>query len=116
MPEIERLQQAFIKQFRWITMEIGNAHSYVGMLLILEDGCVRVDIRNFIEKMLLSSGEDNIKECASPAGKDILKVDVKSAVLEEKARRQFHMTVAKLLYLTKRARPDIMTAIGFLCS
>ena len=38
--EIKRLQQAFIKQFHWITMEIGNAHSYLVMQLILEDGCV----------------------------------------------------------------------------
>ena len=59
--EIEQLQQAFIKQFRWITMEIGNAHSYLGMQLIQEDCCVRVDTRNFIEKMLLSSGEDELR-------------------------------------------------------
>ena len=26
------------------------------------------------------------------------------------------MNVAKLLYLTKRARPDILTAVGFLCT
>ena len=34
--EIDRLQQAFVKPFRWITMENGSAHSYLGMQLILE--------------------------------------------------------------------------------
>ena len=79
-PEIERLQHVFIKQFRWITMEIGNPHSYLGMQLILGDGCVRVSMRNFIEKMLLSSGEDDLKEYKSLAGKDFFKVHMKSEV------------------------------------
>ena len=91
--EIDRLQQAIIKQFRWITMEIGSAHSYLGMQLILEDCCVRVDMRNFIEKMLLSSGEEDVKEWACPAGKDLFKVNAKSKYFEEKMRRQFHTII-----------------------
>ena len=43
-------------------------------------------------------------------------MDEKSPLLAEKMRRLFHTNVAKLLYLTKRARPDILTATGFLCT
>ena len=39
--EIERLKQAFIQTFCWIMMEIGNAHSYLGMQLIIEDRSVQ---------------------------------------------------------------------------
>jgi hypothetical protein len=28
----------------------------------------------------------------------------------------FHTTVARLLYLSRRGRPDIITAVGFLCT
>ena len=31
-------------------------------------------------------------------------------------QRIFHTYIAKLLYLTKQARPDILTATGFLCT
>jgi len=37
-------------------------------------------------------------------------------MLAEPERKEFHTTVAKLLYLTKRARPEIATATGFLCT
>jgi hypothetical protein len=33
-----------------------------------------------------------------------------------KARKLFHSTVAKLLYLAKRVRPDIIIIVGFLCT
>ena len=57
-----------------------------------------------------------LEKTASPAGKDIFTVDPKASMLDEKLRRAFYTNVAKLLYLMKRARPDIMTAIGFLCT
>ena len=69
-PEIKRLQQAFIKQFRCITMEIGNAHSYLGMQLILEDDCVRVDMRRLLrrcfylaERMIYFQGGCQVRSC-----------------------------------------------------
>lgn len=36
--------------------------------------------------------------------------------MSEKSRKLFHTTTAKLLYLAKRARPDILTAVTFLCT
>jgi len=35
-------------------------------------------------------------------------------VLDEKNRSKFHTIVAKLLYLSKRARPDILLAVSYL--
>ena len=83
------------------------------MQLVLKDGSVQVDMRYFIKKLLSSCGEEELQECATPAGKDLFTVDEKSPVLAEKMRRLFH---TKLLYLTKRAHPDILTATGFLCT
>ncbi len=36
--------------------------------------------------------------------------------LAEAERKGFHTTVAGLLYLSNCARPDILTAVGFLCT
>jgi hypothetical protein len=37
-------------------------------------------------------------------------------VLDAAAQKKFHTIVAKLIYLAKRARPDILTATSFLCT
>jgi len=49
----------------------------------------------------------------SGAGDNIPKVDAK---LNKTDRKKFHTTTAKLVYLTKRVRPDILTPVGFLCT
>ena len=46
----------------------------------------------------------------------MFKVHEESPKLSEDKREEFHTMVAKGLFLTKRARPDIMTAIAFLCT
>ena len=51
----------------------------------------------------------------TPAGNDLFKAD-SSKLLPEKERELFHRTVAKALFLCKRGRPDIQTAVAVLCS
>ena len=36
--------------------------------------------------------------------------------LNENQQKLFHTMVARLLYLSKRVRPDILTAVGYLCT
>ncbi len=43
-------------------------------------------------------------------------VNEQARELLEDERKAFHRTVAKLLYLSKRARPDILTVVSFLCT
>ena len=42
-------------------------------------------------------------------------MDCESTALNDQKSEIFHSVVAKLLYITKRARPDIETAVSFLC-
>jgi hypothetical protein len=37
-------------------------------------------------------------------------------LFSEAERKKFHTAVARLLYLPKRARPDIMMVVAFLCT
>lgn len=46
----------------------------------------------------------------------IFEVNEKPIMLGEEKAIMFHHNVAKLLYLYKRARPDIQTAVAFLCT
>ena len=82
-------------------MEIGKAHSYLGMQIYLEDGCVTMDMCNYVERILQNVEEKEqvkLKEYATPAGKDLFKTTHKGETLPEDVRKFFHTVVAKLLY------------------
>jgi hypothetical protein len=52
------------------------------------------------------------KSCAAP--KDLFCVDSDSPKLDRKRSKFFHSIMAKILFATKRARPDTATAIAYL--
>lgn len=97
-------------------MEISDSHSYLGMQLILKPGTVIIDMVISMETLLMNCSEEALRAFTTPSGKDIFSVDENSEILLDTDRKQFHTNIAKLLYLSKRARPDILTAIGFLCT
>jgi hypothetical protein len=49
-------------------------------------------------------------------GAYILTVTADSESLNKKDSEWYHTITAKLLYLAKRARPDILTVVCFLCT
>jgi len=53
-----------------------------------------------------------IRTCAAP--ENLFKVDETASKLSAECKTAFHHIVAKALYVTKRARPDICVAIAFL--
>jgi hypothetical protein len=112
--EMERLRARFIAKFQWITMEVGITHSYLGMQIKLFDGYTTIDMIHYIEKMLTEVNSE--KTFATPATKKIFDVDETAVVLNEEERKKFHTLVAKILFLSKRARPEISTANSFLCT
>ena len=50
----------------------------------------------------------------TPASRHLLNVNLESPKLDPARRENFHSTTAKLLYLEKRARPDLELAVSFL--
>ena len=53
-------------------------------------------------------------EPTSPAANHLFEVDDNGIKLKPEQKDLFHEFVAKLLFLGKRARPDLQTAISFL--
>jgi len=112
--EIERMKEVFLQHFTWIRMEIAEKHSYLGILISLRPGEVEIDMEFYVRKVL--KGYNNLLLANTPATKKLFEESTKRVVLTEEEKKKFHMTVARLLYLSKRARPDILTAVGFLCT
>jgi hypothetical protein len=112
--EIARLEKEFTKEFWWITMVMNNEQSYLGMQVRIGDGKISLDMRYYLEKVL--SKHDNLQVVVGPGSAEGLAVDPSSALLEEDRKGKFHTSMAKLLYLSKRGRPDVIANIGFLCT
>jgi hypothetical protein len=72
-----------------------------------------IDMRSYVHNIIKDIA---VKFEKSPGTKTAFKVDESSPKLVEPERKEFHSMTAKLLYLAKQARPDILTMICFLCT
>lgn len=50
----------------------------------------------------------------SSASEELFKVDTSSPLLPESQREVFHTAVARMLYVSKRVRPECLITVGFL--
>ena len=56
------------------------------------------------------------KHCGATNSKYLFKVNADATKLDDKTADLFHHYTAQLLFLSKLARPDLQTAISFLCT
>jgi hypothetical protein len=59
---------------------------------------------------------DNLQVLSTLGTRDCFMVDSQSKELVKKEQKIFHTMVARFLYLSKRARPEILAVVGFLCT
>lgn len=98
-----------------LTVTRGKVHDYLGMRLdYSKKGEVHITMIEYIDKMLEELPTDMQNEYATPAALHLFKTNEDEVKLDEATSDLFHHNVAKLLFLCKRARPDIQTAIAFL--
>jgi hypothetical protein len=73
---------------------------------------------DYIKKMFLEDvSEFYDGHAPTPAANNLFTVrDVDSLRLNKELADEFHTLTAKLLFLSMRARPDILTAVSFLCT
>jgi hypothetical protein len=77
-------------------------------------GKVRITMTKYISEMLEDLPDDFDGESATPAANHLFEVKSDGAKLNEQDAMFFHHNVAKLLFLCKRARLYIQTAVAFL--
>ena len=71
---------------------------------------------DYIGKMLDGIPDDMKGESATPAAHHLFDIAEDATKLSQANTDIFHHFVALLLYLSKRARPDIHLAVSFLCT
>jgi hypothetical protein len=100
-----------------LTVTRGKIHEYLGMTLDYSTGGkVMIKMFRFIRDTLAELPADMDGGKLTPAAAHLFDVSEGAEKLSEEKADFFHHLVAKLLFLCKRARPDIQTAIAFLCT
>lgn len=94
--------------------------NYLGMVLdYSEDQVIKIDMQDYIKKIFDEIPESILKACngtsTTPAANNFFEVQQDSPKMDPQQKDDFHSNVAKLLFLCKRGRTDIQTAVAFLC-
>ena len=99
-----------------LTITHGAVHEYLGMKIdFSQAGEVKFSMPQYIDGLVeeipadLSSGV-----ATTPAANRLFQVNPEAVKLSEAQAEHYHHLVAKLLYLCKRTRPDLQTAVAFL--
>ena len=109
---IDELETVLKTEFKEITKHDGLVHSYLGMEFDFADpGSVKVRMAGYTADTLKFSNTDG--SATTPAANHLFEVR-ESVLLDDPKREALHSITAKLLYLAKRTRPDILLPVSFL--
>jgi hypothetical protein len=99
----------------WGGPEVSN-DEIKGMTLDFSvEGKVKVIMKDYIqEDMLEELPSDMDGEAVNPAGEHLFTANENHVPLDEATSQMFHTNTAKLLFLSKRARPDVQPAVAYL--
>ena len=75
---------------------------------------VSIQMVEYVQKIIEDFPEEISTAAKTPAAEHLFKVNDEAKKIDEERAEIFHMTIAKCLFLCKRARPDIQVAVAFL--
>ena len=114
--EFHKWLQKEYGQVKEVTATRGKVHTYLGMKLDYSTpGEVKIDMRDYVKHMLDEFPINLPGKAATPASEKLYQVKEGKKLSQLKAEA-FHTFAAKLLFLTKRARPDVQLATAFFCT
>ena len=93
----------------------GSTHEYLGMKFQYFPDHVAISSPHYIENLISDYKSNQTSSYApTPASDDLFHIDETSPLLSDLNKATFHSFVARLLYLSKHNRPDILCAVSFL--
>ena len=99
-----------------MTENKGHIHEYLGITIDYSiAGKVVFTIFDYLEELIVKADEDLKNSCLYyPGNNQLVKVDKDLTRLLPKNAELFHRHVGRLLFASKRARPDIQVCVIFL--
>ena len=102
------------RKFQEIKCELTNEFSYLGMHITIREDKVIISMKKFIDDFLKLYGNLSTRNYVTPTTMKFCEIDMKAPLLGEKRKKIFHTIIAKLLYLSKRVRLDLLFSVTFL--
>ena len=100
--------------FGEMTVTRGKHHTHVGMDIIFEHKAVKVHNIEYIKETIECFGEDIGSNAATSAKTHLFEQQDDGEPLNKAKHKVFHSCVAKLLYVAKRGRPDVLPTVSSL--
>ena len=113
----DKIMKEIEDRFGELTKQKGKLLNFIGMTFdYTVTKKVKITMKGYVDDLIefINKREDFKGIAADPAKSDLFEVQGGS-LLDDKEREFFHTLTAKLLYLGKRVRPDILLAVSFLC-
>ena len=112
---IKWLRDTYENNIGTVKVKRGKKFDYLGMTLdFSKPDKVKIDMREYVKKMIDDFPNLKKGKAKTPAANHLFNVREDVKKLSEKDAIIFHNLTARGLFLSKRARPDIQTAIAFL--
>jgi hypothetical protein len=113
--DIDQLLSELSAKYANLSVKRGRILDYLGMTFDFSvSGKCKVTMQGYIEE-LLNEVKDIIQGVSNtPASHNLFSIDELSELLCASEKELYHSLTAKLLYLGKRVRPDVLTAVSFL--
>jgi hypothetical protein len=112
--EIDGIIQELQRNYEKLSIQRGDVINYIGMVFnFMEKRRCKITMEGYVED-LMQVCNDIQGTARTPASDNLFKIDEKGEQLNKEKSEYFHSLTAKCLYLAKRARPDILTAVSFL--
>ncbi|KAI2509413.1 Reverse transcriptase (RNA-dependent DNA polymerase) [Fragilaria crotonensis] len=104
-------------RFDKMTVTRGREHVFLGMKIrYTDEKTAIITMKDYLSEAIAESGLVISRPASTPANGNLFEVDEKSKRLGKKESEAFHSVSAKLLYVSLRARVDLLLAIAFLCT
>ena len=114
---IDQLNEVLGRDCDNLMASYGKIYKYLGMTIDWSTvGEVVIIMYEYLEDILLKTHADFDSEEVTPAISDLFSVNPTDQKLNAATLDYFRCTVACLLYMAKRARPDLPVAVAFMCN
>jgi hypothetical protein len=113
---IKRLDEKYGKEAP-LMVNRGTVYEYLGMTIdFSKKGKVEFIMNDYdVENLLDEVPKEMSGHTATPAANQLFSVNDKAEKISDEDSEKYHHLTTKLLYLCKRARPDLQTDVAFLC-
>ena len=98
-----------------LTTHQGKAHDYLVINMgYYKEGKIKMDMKDYVKKILDELPKKYQGRSITPAANHLIKVNKTTRKLGKKDSQAFYTIVEKMLFMCKRAQPDILTKLALL--